>query len=105
MALTHASANGTGHGVDASVVQRLLAGVLHPVDLLAFSHRRGRQREVRVRQQQSVPQRDPIQDVVHTIMALWRRQKKRRLPGALTCLQRKVLHRCEPGDDGLPGDA
>eukprot|EP00975_Prorocentrum_lima_P058745 12319753-Prorocentrum_lima.AAC.1 len=38
-------------------------------------------------------------------MALWRRQKKRRLSGALTCLQRQVLHRCEAGDDGFPGDA
>eukprot|EP00975_Prorocentrum_lima_P016246 3446124-Prorocentrum_lima.AAC.1 len=64
MSLTHTSTNGTGHGVDASVVQRLLAGMLHPVDLLTFSRRHGRQREVRVRQQQSVPQCDPIQDAV-----------------------------------------
>eukprot|EP00975_Prorocentrum_lima_P032591 6844861-Prorocentrum_lima.AAC.1 len=38
-------------------------------------------------------------------MSLRRWQKKCRLPGTLSGLQREVLHRCKSRDDGLPRDA
>eukprot|EP00975_Prorocentrum_lima_P046488 9719639-Prorocentrum_lima.AAC.1 len=75
MPLAHSSSIGTRHCMDAGVVQRLLAGMPHAIDFLAFPRSRCRRREVRIRQQQAVAQGHSIQDVVHTIMTLWRRHK------------------------------
>eukprot|EP00975_Prorocentrum_lima_P046426 9709982-Prorocentrum_lima.AAC.1 len=41
MPLTHSSAIGTSHCMNASVVQRLLTNVPHSVDLLTLPRRRG----------------------------------------------------------------
>eukprot|EP00975_Prorocentrum_lima_P046052 9631399-Prorocentrum_lima.AAC.1 len=85
--------------MDAGVVQRLLASVPHAIDFLTLPRRSGRRREIRIRQQQAVAQGHSIQDVVHTVMTLWRRHEQGRLARALPGFQREVLYRRETRDD------
>eukprot|EP00975_Prorocentrum_lima_P020802 4374317-Prorocentrum_lima.AAC.1 len=67
MTLAHAAPIWARHGMDSSIVQGPPTDMAELVHLLAGAGRGGRHRKVRVRQQKTMPQGHPEEDVVHAI--------------------------------------